>query len=95
MHLDSGETVEQATEKIREVARAVLDTGNTGSVTLKLSFAPNGNKSHQAVKLTGTVTATMPKQPKVDAFFFVTDDGDLTRQNPLQPSLTNRTGDNL
>ena len=95
MHLDSGETVEQAAEKIRDVARSVIDTGNGGSVTIKLSFAPNGKRDLQAVKVTGAVTATMPKQPKTDAFFFVTDEGDLTRQNPLQPSLTNRTGENL
>lgn len=95
MHLDSGETVEQAADKIRDVARAVLDTGNKGSVTIKLDIAPNGKRDLQAVKVTGSVTSVQPKQPKADAFFFVTDEGDLTRQNPMQPTLHDRTGDKL
>lgn len=91
MNLDAGSVVEDIQAKIRNVAKAALDTGNVGSVTIKLTFARNGN-SHNQLKVKDQVTAQLPKVARPDSLFFATDDGALTRQNPDQPSFGDLVG---
>jgi hypothetical protein len=93
LQLDGGSTVEEIQDHIRKVVSAVSETGNAGAVTIKLAFRRNGKHGSHQVTVSDTVTATLPKVPKPDTLFFVTEDGDLTRQNPLQPSFQSITGD--
>jgi hypothetical protein len=87
MSLDGGGTVEEVQEKIRAVAASVLDTGNTGQLTIKLSFTRNGGDGSKQLKVKDTVSVVMPKRPKPETLFFATEDGSLTRQNPDQFTL--------
>lgn len=87
MTLDGGGTVEEIQSKIREVAGAVLETGNQGSVTIKLNLARNGGEESKQLIVKDAITCVMPKRPKPSTLFFATEDGSLTRQNPDQFSL--------
>ena len=91
--LDGGQTVEDAKRLLSDVAKAVLETGNGGKVTITLNVARNGTEGRRRVSITDDVKATMPKVPKTDSTFFVTDEGGLTRQNPSQPSFSDSLDD--
>ena len=90
--LDGGGTVEEIKSKLREVAEAVLDTGNQGSVTIKLTFARNGGDGSRQLVIKDQVSSVQPRRPKPASLLFVDHDGCLTVSDPDQPRFAAMEG---
>lgn len=88
LNLNGGGTLEEIQHAIHTVTKAVQETGNNGSITIKLSVARNGDGSSGQIAIKDQVSVSMPKVAKPVSLFFVKDDGGLTRQNPLQGALS-------
>lgn len=87
--IGSGVLAARLAEQLQELTDAVVHTGKKGVLTLQITVAPlkPGN-----VKNLVTTGATALKLPKDDAdspssVFFVDADGNLTRDDPNQPTL--------
>jgi hypothetical protein len=68
-------------ESLREIVRAVMDTGKAGKLTLSIKVSPNDDGS---VLCDGDVKTAVPKPSVGGAIFFTTADGDLLRRDPRQ-----------
>ena len=79
----------RASEQLQELVTAVIDTGKKGVLTLQLTVAPikPGNTSNLVV--TGAVAVKAPKSDDdaPSSVFFHDRDGNLTRNDPNQPTL--------
>lgn len=74
-----GHVVETLDDMLRDVNAAVLRTGKKGTITLKLTVSPNGDKG---VEVNFDADAKAPRLSYGKAFYFKTDEGDLTREAP-------------
>lgn len=81
--IDKGRAISELQEAITGTAKAVMEFGAKGEVTLKLIVRPTGEGVEFEVKIS-------VKQPKAEirkANFFVTEEGELSREDPNQPEL--------
>ena len=87
--LNDGSTQAALTADLKELLQAVQNTGRAGSITLKLKVAPTikGNGYVDKVTITAERKLELPKPEQPTDFFFLTDDGETTRQHPRQHSL--------
>jgi hypothetical protein len=81
-----GDLAGQASEELCNVLKAVRETGKKGALTLTLEIKPRGRDSGQ-VEITGTVAPKCPIPDVSPSMLFVTEDGDLQRENPNQAQL--------
>lgn len=81
-----GRVVDDASDKLAEVVRAVLDTEKPGEVIIKLKITPQG-KGDNALIVSSKVEAKIPQPDLPDAIFFADTDGDLLRDDPTQTRL--------
>ena len=77
----SGRLVEQASDEMAAVVMACQETGKPGTITIKLTIAPEENGAG-TMQVHGVVTAKAPRAAIPKATFFATIDGDLLRENP-------------
>lgn len=84
MNLREGGSVEELASEIRNAVSATRDTGKKSKVVLTIEIAANGR---DAVTITDTVKATLPKPDAVSTMFYATDDNGLSRRDPRQPEL--------
>jgi uncharacterized protein YfaS (alpha-2-macroglobulin family) len=82
--IDGGALLEQLSEKLAEVSRAVKETGKVGS--LDISLKVKLNRKNQ-VYLAAATKGKIPEEGIAEAVFFVSDTGDLTRHDPEQADL--------
>lgn len=75
----------EASRRLTEVVEAVMETGKPGSVTVKLTVAPDKDLAHM-VKVADSVTAKVPVAPR-RSMWFADDDHTLHRNDPKQVSL--------
>jgi hypothetical protein len=83
---DAGGVVDTADEALREVIRAVLNTGKSGNVTIKMVVAKNGDKG---LEVSCEVAAKAPRLAFGKAFYFTNGNDDLVRDAPrlnLEPT---------
>lgn len=73
---------DELTAGMREVAQAVTMLGKPGTVTLKLTFSVPPNTGDGVVVAADVKSA--PPKTKRAAFYFVTDDGALSKRDPNQ-----------
>ena len=78
-------TVQDITDAISRVSKAVIATGNKGSITLKINVA---KVSGDQLQLVEEVKFTEPAKKRDPNIMFTTDEGGLTRQDPKQLTLT-------
>ena len=78
----NGSLDDDLTATLAEVAERVLLEGKPGSITLKLSLSEKGG----GVIVSHEVKATTPKV-KTEAFYYLGDDGTLSRRDPRQPQI--------
>ena len=76
---DGGALVENADDLLRQCVRDVVRYGEKAKLTISLIVEPNGEN---ALKLKAEVKATLPKRPQGEAFYWPTEDCDLTRTPP-------------
>jgi len=92
----NGKVAIDCNEKFNEVLRAVLDTGGNGKLTIELSIKPSKMGMGGAVIEVETEHNCKMKKPELEigkAFFFVTKDGDLTRDDPDQEKMFELEGE--
>lgn len=81
-----GTAAEDADAALREVTRAVQNTGKAGSVTVTVKITPPKN-GETFVMVTGEVSAKVPRIEPKPSIYFPTPDGDLSRHDPDQLDL--------
>lgn len=90
MDMRSGAVAADCNSKFNEVLKAVLDTGGKGELTIKLTVKPSKMGMGGAVIEVETAHECKLKKPEFDvgrSFFFVTKDGQLTRDDPAQVAM--------
>jgi hypothetical protein len=76
--------------KFNEVLKAVLETGGKGELSIKLFIKPSKMGMGGAVIEVETAHECKAKKPELEvgrSFFFVTKDGQLTRDDPAQTAM--------
>ena len=90
MDMRNGAVAADCNQKFNEVLKAVIDTGGKGELTIKLMVKPSKMGMGAAVIEVETSHECKLKKPEFDvgrSFFFVTKDGDLTRDDPAQVAM--------
>jgi hypothetical protein len=69
-------------QALREATKAVHETGNKATVTLKIIVEPNGenNEGVSSVLVRDEISTKIPKPSTRASVFFITDGNDLARQ---------------
>ena len=79
-----GTAAEELTEMMATLIAKCTETGKGGSITLKLSVSPG--KSGQ-VEIVDSITTKLPEFSRSTSLFFVTPEGNLSRNDPRQGEL--------
>lgn len=90
LDMRSGQVAADCNAKFSEVLKAVLDTGGKGELNIKLFIRPSKMGMGGAVIEVETEHECKMKKPELEvgrSFFFVTAEGDLTREDPLQGGM--------
>lgn len=82
--LDKGRVHTELSSQLQELVETVMDVNKGGTVTLTVKVSPT--KAAETVEVQATVKAVLPKTQRA-SLFFVSDDFNLTRDNPHQPFL--------
>lgn len=81
-----GAVSEELNAALKAVNDAVLATGKKGEVTLKIVIKPmKGNRSQ--CEVVPAISFKPPKEDLPSGIFFLTNDGDLVRNDPEQKEL--------
>lgn len=86
-----GKAVEQATDMLAEVVRAVDATDKKGTLTLTITVAPEKGGGSQKT-LTVDIKSKIPRGDVPSAIFFSDPDGDLHRTDPDQGEMFTDAG---
>ncbi|TXH46079.1 MAG: hypothetical protein E6Q97_30355 [Desulfurellales bacterium] len=78
-----GRVLSEASQRLTEVVAGVKATGKSGSLTITITVKPAA-KGNMAVMLTDKITAKIPSLEAEQSFWFATDGGELTVENPAQ-----------
>lgn len=84
---DRGRTHDALSQQLHDLIAAVQETGKGGSIVLKIDVKPVTGTQGRTLTVTDQVTAKIP-HPDRKSIFFVTDDGNLSRNDPQQPVIT-------
>lgn len=88
--LNEGSTHSALSGDMAELLRTVQATGRTGSLTLKIKVAPatrNQTGSVNKITITADRKLELPKPEQPSDFFWLTDDGETSRNHPRQHTL--------
>lgn len=94
--LNDGSTHAALTAGMKELLQTVQSTGRSGALTLKIKVAPavKGTKGDvDKITITAEHSLTLPKPEHPVDFFWLTEDGETSRQHPRQQSLALRDVD--
>lgn len=81
-----GAVSEELNKALLAVNEAVIATGKKGELTLKLEVKPmKGNRAQ--VTVVASINTKTPKEDLPEGIFFLTNDGDLVRNDPEQKEL--------
>lgn len=86
-----GALLTEASEKIREAAKAVNQYGGTAELTLKVKIKGQ-HRNSDAVALSGTVTVKKPEKPKMPTIAFADEEGDISLTDQKQGDFRDITG---
>lgn len=81
--LQGGRTHDDMSAEFRELVAAVKETGKAGKIVLTIEVKPVP-KSDGLFVVADNYATKVPRHDRQTSFFYVTDDGNLTRDNPLQ-----------
>jgi hypothetical protein len=88
LDIGGGRLHARLSEQIAEITRAVTETGKTGLLTLKIEVKPLPKAANGTLVVTGTSTAKTPESDEDSpTSVFFADGGNLTRNDPKQPTL--------
>lgn len=83
-HIEGGCLLDDLADQQRQVIEAVRHTHRKGSLTLTLSYTPEG---HGQISIEADVKIKAPKRARGKSIFFVTPDANLERNDPRQREL--------
>lgn len=89
-HLNGGVFIDEASDALADVVKAVDSTGKTGSVTIKIDIR---RATAGAMAVRGTFSVKCPAEPPVEALLFPTPEGNLLTEDPSQKKLDLRPVD--
>ena len=88
--LGGGRLIDEVVSALEATAAEVVDTGNPGTVTVKLKLSTK-SQGDVMVIVDETVSRTSPTRPAKGAYFFAVEDDEgethLYRDDPRQPPL--------
>lgn len=96
LEMRNGKVAADINEKFQDVLRGVLETGGKGEVTIKLFVRPAKMGMGGAVIEVETEHEVKTKRPELPigkSTFFVTADGNLTRNDPEQEAMFTQEGE--
>lgn len=80
-----GEFLQELESQVRDIVEAVRATQKKGKIQINITFTPG--KAHMLL-VEDDVKLTRPEEPRDrSSVFFPTDNNDLSRRDPRQPSL--------
>ncbi len=85
-----GRIVDDATEALTELVKAVDATNKPGALTLKLTVKPSKDGGWEKT-LSAAISTSVPRPDLPDAVFFSNADGQLVRDDPDQRELFSDT----
>jgi hypothetical protein len=87
--LSGGTVAARLAEQLQELTAAVKETGKKGTLTLQLVVAPlnKGNLDNLVVSAKSVVKPPEDDSATATSVFFTDKDGNLTRDDPKQPTL--------
>lgn len=81
-----GAALTDANKELRAVVMAVKSTGKKGSITLKIDIEPD-KTDETVVTFQPDVTIKVPRKPYAKGLFYVSENGDVSREDPRQTEL--------
>lgn len=81
-----GRIVEDMTDALAEVVKAVDETDKAGALTIKITVKPSKDGGWEKT-LSTAISTSIPRKDSPDAVFFSNADGDLVREDPDQRAL--------
>lgn len=91
--LNAGGSVDELSQHLAALVKAVKATGRGGKITHVITVAPASRGDIVAVKLTDDIKVAMPKAPRPESIFFSTEDGTLQRNDPRQSEMELRVAE--
>lgn len=85
MQLNSGGTVEELREALKEANRLVKQTGGKAVITLEFHVSKNGDRG---VIIKDVVKKRLPRSESENTMFFTDDEGSLFRRDPAQAEMS-------
>jgi hypothetical protein len=89
--INEGSTHAALTQDMADLLRTVQTTGRAGKLTITLKVAPAVRNTSggdiDRINLTVDRTLALPKPETPTDFFYLTEDGETTRNHPKQQSL--------
>jgi len=85
-NIRKGKTVDVATAKLAELVAKVKETGNGGTLTLKLTVKRTKG-ADDMVDIVPSLSTAMPSEDLAGAVFYIDADGYLTRNDPNQREM--------
>lgn len=83
--LRRGKTHRELSDAMQELSLAVIETHRAGTITLTIKVSKS--KASGMVEIDDTVKVKLPEPDRSSSMFFVTDDGNLSKDDPRQLSL--------
>ena len=90
VELNEGSTHAALTGDLGDLLRTVQATGRAGSLTIKVKVAPatrSNSGSVDKVTITADRKLELPKPEQPSDFFWLTEDGETSRNHPRQQDL--------
>jgi ABC-type thiamine transport system ATPase subunit len=85
IELNRGKTHAELSRALQDVIAAVRDTGKPGKLAFALAVKPA--RADGMVEITDQVAVKLPAYDRPASMFFVTDDANLSRNDPRQTEL--------
>ncbi len=88
--VEKGRLLTDLSEDFQRLVQAVSETGQGGSLTLRLAVKPQGGIDAETVTIMGDVKTTLPREARAATLFFVTPEFNLSRRDQRQMDLDDR-----
>lgn len=83
-HLNGGVFIDEASDALAEVVKAVDATGKAGSITIKIDIR---RATAGAMAVRGAFSVKKPAEQAIEALLFPTPEGNLLTEDPNQKKL--------
>jgi N-glycosylase/DNA lyase len=83
----NGHAAAELSEALNDLIEAVAQFGKSGSLTFTVKLTPVASGDVKSVLVSDLITLKAPVGARAESVFFVDGDSNLTRENPMSPSL--------